>query len=96
MNMSTNVYQVVQQLFGQHSPAHAQWWGNLFPLTAAANVDVATQIKNINSRLRIVVGTVPCDTVHIRSCLVDNIAPNAWQKDLGAYVIPFIVNNVRV
>jgi hypothetical protein len=78
------------------SPEHAERFRALFtnqhPGWSAGNLpphDV--QIREINEFWRIQLGMLSEDTLHARSCIVDNLEPDVWLSNFDRYIMEAVL-----
>lgn len=88
---TVNFYQIVYDCLGRHSTSAADKWARKFPSTAADDVDVAVQQRNVNAFWRLQLGRLSIDTINARECLSDEVCPATWLKDFGHYVVPVLL-----
>jgi len=93
--MATTARDLASEIFSRlqsRSPNHAERWKALFinqhpgwthgPLPA-----VNEQIREINEFWRMQLGMLTSDTLHARSCIMDNLDPDVWLRNFERYVM---------
>jgi hypothetical protein len=83
-------------LLGSRSPDHAERWKALFInrhpwWTTGPLPDVSIQIREINEFWRVQLGMLLGDTLHARSCIVDNLEPDVWLGNFKRYVMEAVL-----
>ena len=78
------------------SPQHAERWKALFMnqhpgWTQGPLPNTTQQIHDINEFWRVQLGMLDRNTLHARSCIVDNLDPDMWLHNFEEYVMQSVL-----